>query len=102
VGDECCVALRYQLARYAYIYEEALAADGIALDNDDGKIAVRLDGIMDSFVYIIPFVYRAGSTIIDREDRQGIRSHPVHQLLPRTVWQTTKERYTVQGIQHGM
>jgi hypothetical protein len=37
IGDECCVALRYQLARDSYIYEEALAADGIALDNDDGK-----------------------------------------------------------------
>ncbi|KAI9489451.1 Rho GTPase activation protein [Zychaea mexicana] len=36
VGDECCVALRYQLARYAYIFEQALTADGLALDNDDG------------------------------------------------------------------
>ncbi|KAG0169217.1 hypothetical protein DFQ30_003852 [Apophysomyces sp. BC1015] len=36
VGDECCVALRYQLARYAYIFEQAVMADGIALDNDDG------------------------------------------------------------------
>ncbi|CDH56716.1 gtpase activating protein [Lichtheimia corymbifera JMRC:FSU:9682] len=36
VGDECCVALRYQLARYAYIFEQGLTADGLALDNDDG------------------------------------------------------------------
>jgi hypothetical protein len=36
IGDECNVALRYQLARYAYIYEQALTADGYALDNDDG------------------------------------------------------------------
>lgn len=32
------MALRYQLARYAYIYEQALTADGYALDNDDGNI----------------------------------------------------------------
>lgn len=36
MGDECCVALRYQLARYAYIFEQGLTADGLALDNDDG------------------------------------------------------------------
>jgi hypothetical protein len=31
------MALQYQLARYAYIYERALVADGYALDNDSGK-----------------------------------------------------------------
>ncbi|KAG0174888.1 hypothetical protein DFQ30_002154 [Apophysomyces sp. BC1015] len=36
VSDECSVALRYQLARYAYIFEQALTSDGLALDNDDG------------------------------------------------------------------
>ncbi|KAI7862863.1 Rho GTPase activation protein [Spinellus fusiger] len=36
VGEECCAALRYQLARYSYTFEQALTADGIALDNDEG------------------------------------------------------------------
>lgn len=36
-GDECCTAIRYQLARYAYIFEEALTLDGLALDNDEGN-----------------------------------------------------------------
>ncbi|GAA5810617.1 hypothetical protein MFLAVUS_004040 [Mucor flavus] len=35
-GDECCIAIRYQLARYAFTFEEALTADGLALDNDNG------------------------------------------------------------------
>ncbi|GAN08229.1 rhoGAP-domain-containing protein [Mucor ambiguus] len=37
VDDECCTAIRYQLARYAYLFEEALTRDGLALDNDDGQ-----------------------------------------------------------------
>lgn len=37
VDDECCTAIRYQLARYAYLFEESLTADGLALDNDEGK-----------------------------------------------------------------
>jgi hypothetical protein len=32
------VALRYQLASYAYIFEQALTEDGLALDNDQGKL----------------------------------------------------------------
>ncbi|CAO3618993.1 unnamed protein product [Mucor hiemalis] len=36
VDDECSVALRYQLASYAYAYEQALTEDGLALDNDQG------------------------------------------------------------------
>ncbi|KAI8983009.1 Rho GTPase activation protein [Pilobolus umbonatus] len=51
VDDECCAAIKYQLARYGYIYEKSLVADGYALDNDDGlglrsltqKIDYRLD-----------------------------------------------------------
>lgn len=35
------MALQYQLARYAYIYERALVADGYALDNDSGKTQKR-------------------------------------------------------------
>ncbi|RUP45058.1 hypothetical protein BC936DRAFT_148666 [Jimgerdemannia flammicorona] len=35
-GDECAVALRYHLSRYAYVFEQAVVADGYALDNDDG------------------------------------------------------------------
>ncbi|KAI9334453.1 Rho GTPase activation protein [Pilaira anomala] len=37
VDDECSVALRYQLASYAYTYEQALTEDGLALDNDQGN-----------------------------------------------------------------
>lgn len=37
VDDECCTAIRYQLARYAYIFEESLAKDGYSLDNDEGR-----------------------------------------------------------------
>lgn len=37
VDDECCTAVRYQLARYAYIFEESLTKDGYALDNDEGR-----------------------------------------------------------------
>ncbi|KAI8375018.1 Rho GTPase activation protein [Choanephora cucurbitarum] len=37
VDDECNVALRYQLASYAYTFEQALTEDGLALDNDQGN-----------------------------------------------------------------
>lgn len=37
MDDECSVALRYQLASYAYTYEQALTEDGLALDNDQGN-----------------------------------------------------------------
>lgn len=37
VDDECCTAIRYQLARYAYLFEESLTANGLALDNDEGQ-----------------------------------------------------------------
>ncbi|SAL95699.1 hypothetical protein [Absidia glauca] len=64
VGDECCVALRYQLARYAYIYEEALAADGIALDNDDGlglrSLTEKIDKESDLIQYINSYHGRSG------------------------------------------
>ncbi|KAI8332784.1 Rho GTPase activation protein [Blakeslea trispora] len=36
VSDECCGATRYQLARYSYLFEVAVTADGNALDNDQG------------------------------------------------------------------
>ncbi|ORZ22484.1 Rho GTPase activation protein [Absidia repens] len=64
VGDECCVALRYQLARYSYIYEEALAADGIALDNDDGlglrSLTEKIDKDSDLIQYINSYHGRSG------------------------------------------
>lgn len=37
VDDECCTAVQYQLARYAYIFEESLTKDGNLLDNDEGR-----------------------------------------------------------------
>lgn len=37
LDNECCAAIKYQLARYAYIFEGALIKDGLALDNDEGN-----------------------------------------------------------------
>ncbi|KAG1151622.1 hypothetical protein G6F37_004903 [Rhizopus arrhizus] len=37
LNNECCAAIKYQLARYAYIFELALIQDGLALDNDEGN-----------------------------------------------------------------
>ncbi|ORX50194.1 RhoGAP-domain-containing protein [Hesseltinella vesiculosa] len=66
IDDECCVALRYQLARYSYIYEEALAADGIALDNDDGlglrSLTEKIDKDADFTLFINSYHGRNGKT----------------------------------------
>ncbi|KAI8368301.1 Rho GTPase activation protein [Radiomyces spectabilis] len=63
VGDECSVALRYQLARYAYIFEQALTADGIALDNDDGlglrSLTEKIDKDADLNDYIKSYSSRS-------------------------------------------
>ncbi|KAI7895986.1 Rho GTPase activation protein [Mucor mucedo] len=52
VDDECCTAVRYQLARYAYIFEESLTKDGYALDNDEGRglrsLTEKIDFIADT------------------------------------------------------
>ncbi|CEG72606.1 hypothetical protein RMATCC62417_08137 [Rhizopus microsporus] len=47
VDDECSIALRYQLASYAYTFEQALTEDGLALDNDQGKGLRSLIGKID-------------------------------------------------------
>ncbi|KAI8333049.1 Rho GTPase activation protein [Chlamydoabsidia padenii] len=77
IGDECCVALRYQLARYSYIYEEALAADGIALDNDDGlglrSLTEKIDKDSDLIQYInsyngrseVPWILRKCAEVVE-------------------------------------
>ncbi|KAI7876933.1 RhoGAP-domain-containing protein [Lichtheimia hyalospora FSU 10163] len=56
VNDECCAALRYQLARYAYAFEQAIALDGLALDDDHGmglrSLAERIDKESDLFDFI--------------------------------------------------
>ncbi|CAM0137943.1 unnamed protein product [Umbelopsis sp. WA50703] len=66
IGDECNVALRYQLARYAYIYEQALTADGYALDNDDGlglrSLTEKIDKDADLEEYVKTYGGRAGRT----------------------------------------
>ncbi|KAH8553440.1 Rho GTPase activation protein [Umbelopsis sp. PMI_123] len=66
IGDECNVALRYQLARYAYIYEQALTADGYALDNDDGlglrSLTEKIDKDADLEGYIKQYGGRASRT----------------------------------------
>jgi hypothetical protein len=33
----CCVALRYQIARYAYSFEQTVVANGKELDNEEGR-----------------------------------------------------------------
>jgi hypothetical protein len=45
VDDECSVALRYQLASYAYTFEQALTEDGLALDNDQGTLYFRSENM---------------------------------------------------------
>ncbi|CAO3690239.1 unnamed protein product [Umbelopsis ramanniana] len=66
IGDECNVALRYQLARYAYIYEQALTADGYALDNDDGlglrSLTEKIDKDSDLEDYIKQYGGRTSRT----------------------------------------
>ncbi|KAG2186724.1 hypothetical protein INT44_002950 [Umbelopsis vinacea] len=66
IGDECNVALRYQLARYAYIYEQALTADGYALDNDDGlglrSLTEKIDKDSDLEEYIKQYGGRTSRT----------------------------------------
>ncbi|KAL0095102.1 Rho GTPase activation protein [Phycomyces blakesleeanus] len=56
VGDECCVAMRYQLARYAYRFEQALVSDGMEIDPEDGdglrSLAEKIDHVGDLNGYI--------------------------------------------------
>lgn len=56
VNDECCAALRYQLARYAYAFEQAIASDGLALDDDHGmglrSLAEQIDKESDLIQFI--------------------------------------------------
>ncbi|KAF7732372.1 hypothetical protein EC973_005268 [Apophysomyces ossiformis] len=64
VSDECSVALRYQLARYAYIFEQALTSDGLALDNDDGfglrSLTEKIDKEADLHEFVSLYSGRAG------------------------------------------
>lgn len=65
VDDECCTAIRYQLARYAYVFEEALTTDGYALDNDDGtglrSLTEKIDHQTDTERVVKDFSGRAHS-----------------------------------------
>ncbi|KAI9470624.1 MAG: Rho GTPase activation protein [Benjaminiella poitrasii] len=60
VGDECCTAIRYQLARYAYLFEESLILDGLALDNDEGKGLRSLTEKIDFAADIVQIVKEFG------------------------------------------
>ncbi|KAI8991251.1 Rho GTPase activation protein [Mycotypha africana] len=60
VDDECNVALRYQLASYAYTFEQALAEDGLALDNDQGTGLRALITKIDKEADWIDFVRLCG------------------------------------------
>ncbi|RUS14367.1 Rho GTPase activation protein [Endogone sp. FLAS-F59071] len=63
-GDECTVALRYHLSRYAYVFEQAVVADGYALDNDDGvglrSLAERINKDVDLKDYVRSYGGRVG------------------------------------------
>jgi hypothetical protein len=65
VDDECCTAIRYQLARYAYVFEEALIRDGYALDNDEGtglrSLTEKIDYQTDTASMVKDFSGRARS-----------------------------------------
>ncbi|KAI7867097.1 Rho GTPase activation protein [Spinellus fusiger] len=56
VGDECCVAMRYQLANYAYRYEQALVADAMEVDKDPGlglrSLVEKIDTTSDLHSYL--------------------------------------------------
>ncbi|ORX58178.1 RhoGAP-domain-containing protein [Hesseltinella vesiculosa] len=91
VGDECCMALQYQLARYAYIYERALVVDGRALDNDTGfglrSLAERVDKDQDLMEYIKSCNGQRNSNhirVIQRGDvpyKEYVMSTAAHQIL---------------------
>ncbi|RUP45057.1 hypothetical protein BC936DRAFT_148666 [Jimgerdemannia flammicorona] len=63
-GDECAVALRYHLSRYAYVFEQAVVADGYALDNDDGgglrSLAERINKDVDLKDFVKSYGGRVG------------------------------------------
>ena len=63
VNDECCTAMRYQLARYAYIFEESILADGLAIENDEGtglrSLTEKIDFNMDTASVVRSFSGRA-------------------------------------------
>lgn len=65
MDDECCTAIRYQLARYAYVFEEALTVDGLALDNDEGtglrSLTEKIDFNQDTASVVKDFSDRARS-----------------------------------------
>jgi hypothetical protein len=48
--------MRYQLARYAYVFEEGLTKDGLALDNDQGtglrSLTEKIDYTGDTAEYV--------------------------------------------------
>ncbi|KAI9308068.1 Rho GTPase activation protein [Cunninghamella echinulata] len=91
VGDECCVALQYQLARYGYIYERALVADGYALDNDNGlglrSLAEKIDKDQDLMEFIKSCNGQRGTSstrVIQRGElpyKPYIMSSAAHQIL---------------------
>ncbi|RCH80413.1 hypothetical protein CU098_003343, partial [Rhizopus stolonifer] len=63
IGDECCGATRYQLARYSYLFEVAITADGEALDNDRGtglrSLCEKINNDQDTFTVVREFGERA-------------------------------------------
>ncbi|ORZ25900.1 Rho GTPase activation protein [Absidia repens] len=91
VGDECCMALQYQLARYAYIYERALVADGYALDNDSGLGLRSLTEKIDKDLDLMEFIkscdgqrHMASVKVIQRGDipyKEYMMSAAAHQIL---------------------
>ncbi|KAI8064705.1 Rho GTPase activation protein [Gongronella butleri] len=89
IGDECCVALQYQMARYAYIYERALVADGEVLDNDTGVGLRSLAEKVDKDQDLMEFVkscngQRSQVRVIQRGDvpyKEYVMSTAAHQIL---------------------
>lgn len=67
MNDECCAALRYQLARYAYAFEQAIALDGLALDDDHGmglrSLAEGIDKESDLIGFIQSYNNQAASRL---------------------------------------
>ncbi|KAI8981776.1 Rho GTPase activation protein [Mycotypha africana] len=75
VDDECNAATRYQLARYSYLFEEALTKDGYALDNDDGtglrSLTEKIDYDIDIVEVVKRMMVKATNNSSNRGHQQG-------------------------------
>jgi hypothetical protein len=84
------MALQYQLARYAYIFERALVADGYALDNDSGKIQKRNGRARERCLLntLWRLYSRSRTKVSGGKGGQGSGSNGVHKVMQ---WSTKRK-----------